>query len=178
MAESVFKLNKGDGKEYPASFREQEFTFYTPDAPTNAEDWDGLMRAIRETSDDALTGFSHYASAYNLDRQKEIKDLAGEENATPDSVRAKAADPAFRLTHRRLRGMAGATRKGGARKLSADTERRVQTQTLQAILDDPTTPDIVRQTIQARLDALQALGVQNAPAAAAEQPTKGNKKGK
>lgn len=173
MAEATFSLDKGEGKEYPVAFRGAEFRHSTLDQPTSETDWETVNRQLPEVFDDALSAYSLLAAAYNLDRQKAIKVLTGEEGATVESVQAKVNEPAFRKIRRRLRGMGGSGRKtsGTKRVPKAVAEATSNVSgNLQALLDDPNTPASVRAVLEQQIAQLQALGIQTPAATPAEAP--------
>lgn len=171
MAEHTYALTAK--AEVPASFLGKEIKFYTPEPVTDPADWDGVMTMLKETCDDAVTAGAHIVASYNLDRQKAIKDLANAEGATVESVQELALAPAFRQTHKRLRGQGGGRRSGAARVTQKTRAAVIETE-FSDILNDPNQPEAVKQVIRDRLAKLSSLGVAT-PEPAAAEPAKGNK---
>lgn len=185
MAEAIYTMKKGT--EFPELFAGAEIKFWSPDSPTSPEDWQGFLRAAQESHDDAVSAHAALVSAYNLDRQKELKDIANEEGMTVAGLQARAQAAEFRKSHRRLRGAgSGATRKPSG-KVKQKTELEAIDRMIQearAEGDEASVAFLSKR--RERLDALlkqSAEAQASAPADAgttptppAEQPKKGNKK--
>lgn len=181
MAESTFNIKNGS-TETPSTFHGKSFRFWTLDAPKNENDYETVFAGIRAATENATSAHALFVSAYNLDRQKTIKDLAAakDDNGklvnTPESVQEIASSADFRKSGRKLRG-AGTGKSGSSGK----TRARIELQAAEKMLADAKEPAIreflAKQVteLKAKLAAIDAAPAET-PATPAPAAPKGSRK--
>lgn len=175
MAEAIFHMKKGT--EFPESFAGAEIRHFSPDKPADENDWDGVLRALRECYDDALSAHAGTAASYNLDRQKGIKAAAAETIGEGDAKRHRtvaelqdwALKPENQKIKRRLRGESTGEKKASSGKIKT----KAQVEGINEMLADPELDPATRSFLEARKARLEALGV-NAETAANASTTSTN----
>ncbi len=162
MSERTFHMKEG-GTEFPKSFGGTDLKFQVPDKPQNGEDWDGFLQGVQGAVDNAETAHALFVSAFALDRQKEAKEKANEEGMTPAKLQEWILGEGAQSVNKKLRG------EGVARKPSGKQRAKILNQEYESILNDPETPENVKETIRARQAKLAALGIET-PAAETPAP--------